>query len=299
MKVLLTGASGFIGTHLLMYLLKKLGHDSVVALTSNKIPSINSITYDNEINFGLDKGRFDDITHIIHAGAFIPKDASQANDIEKCFGNIGFTTELLSYDFINLEKVINLSTIDIYAVTTKSLSEQSKIDPVSLYGSSKLYCESMIKSFSRQRDLDFLNLRIGHVYGPGEEKYKKVLPNAIQNLLENKPLELWGDGCELRSYIFIQDVVQAVANSLNSCVRNIDINIVSGVAVSIKDILEKAIEISGKKVKINRRNSSHQKRDLVFDNGLLLSTLLDKETELIKGLKIEYQYMKEKYESSI
>lgn len=299
MKVLVTGASGFIGAHLLVHLVKRLGSGSVVALTSNKIPSVKSIVYDSFRDFGLHKKQFDDITHIIHAGAFTPRNADQANDIEKCYGNIGFTAELLSYNFINLKKFINLSTLDVYADTTETLSEQSKVDPVSLYGSSKLYCESMIKAFSKQRELDCLNLRIGHVYGPGEEKYKKVLPIAIRNILENKPLELWGDGSDLRSYIFILDVVKAVANSLESPIKNKDINIVSGVAVSIKDLLEKVIEVSGKKVTINQSKSEHKKRDLVFDNSLLLSTLLDKETDLLKGLEIEYQYMKEKYESSI
>lgn len=299
MKVLLTGASGFIGAHLLASLTKKLGADSVVALTSKNIPNVNSIVYDTIKSFGLDKNQFDDITHVIHAGAFTPKDANQANDIQQCFGNIEFTTELFSYSYINLKKVINLSTLDVYGATTDDLSEQSKINPVSLYGSSKLYCEAMVKAFTKQKELDYLNLRIGHVYGPGEEKYKKVLPIAIQNILQDKPLELWGDGSDLRSFIFIQDVVQAVVNSLEAPVKNKDINIVSGVAVSIKELLEKTIEVSSKNVTINQRESNHQKRDLIFDNSLLLATLLEQETDLLKGLEIEYQYMKEKYESSI
>jgi len=299
MKVLLTGASGFIGSHLLTHLLKNLGPSSVVALTSSEITSVTSIIYDSTMDFGLNKGQFDDITHIIHAGAFTPKDARQANDIEKCFGNIGFTTELLSYDFSNLKKIINLSTLDVYAFTTTPLSEQSKVDPVSLYGSSKLYCESIVKSFSMQRSVDFLNLRIGHVYGPGEEKYKKVLPVSIKNILENKSLEIWGDGSDLRSYIFIHDVVQAIVNSLISPTRNIDINIVSGVAVTIKALMEKIIGVSGREVKINHIESNHQKRDLVFNNNLLRSTLLEKETDLTKGLEIEHRYMKEKYESGV
>lgn len=299
MKVLLTGASGFIGGHLLKMLMKTLGADSVVALTSNSIPNVTSIIYDTVQNFGLDKSQFDDITHIIHAGAFTPKDVNQANDIKQCFGNIEFTTELFSYNYLSLKKIINLSTLDVYAATAETLSEQSKIKPVSLYGSSKLYCEAMVTAFAKQRELDYLNFRIGHVYGPGEEKYKKVLPVAIQNILQDKPLELWGDGSDLRSFIFIQDVVQAIVNALKSPVKNKDINIVSGVAISIKDLLKKTIEVSGKEVIVNQRESNHQKRDLVFDNSLLLSTLLEQETDLRKGLEIEYKYMKEKYEYSI
>lgn len=299
MKVLLTGASGFIGTHLLAHLIKCLGSDAVVVITSSIIPGVTSVVYESVRDFGLDKSKFDDITHIIHAGAFTPKDASQANDAEQCFKNIEFTTELFSYDYSNIRRVINLSTLDVYAATEDILSEQSKVEPVSLYGSSKLYCESIVKAFSKQRELEYLNLRLGHVYGPGEEKYKKVLPIAIQNILEDKPLEMWGDGSDLRSFIFIQDVVQAIANALNSPARDKDINVVSGVAVSIRELLEKSIKVSGKNVIINQRESNCKKRDLVFDNSLLLSTLLDKETDFLEGLEIEYKYMKEKHEYNI
>ncbi|EOX3451921.1 NAD-dependent epimerase/dehydratase family protein [Vibrio cholerae] len=299
MKILLTGATGFIGTHLFTHLVKWLGPDAVVPLTSIIMPNATSIIYDSARDFGLDKSNFDDITHIIHAGAFTPKDASQANDIEQCFKNIEFTTELFSYNYSNLRRIINLSTLDVYAATEDTLSEQSKVEPVSLYGSSKLYCESIVKAFSNQRDLEYLNLRIGHVYGPGEEKYKKVLPITIQNILEDKSLEIWGDGSDLRSFIFIQDVVQTIVHALNSPVRDKDINVVSGVAISIKELLEKIVKVSGKDVIINQRESNHKKRDLMFDNSLLLSTLLDKETDFLKGLEVEYKYMKEKYESNI
>ena len=299
MKILLTGASGFIGGHILTALVKSYGRESITALTSKEISGINCVTYKSVQNFDLNKTHFDDITHIIHAGAFIPKNSLQASDISSCFESIEYTNELLSYDFNALSRFINISTVDIYSSKNGNLSESSPIKPISLYGSSKLYCEEMVKAFSEQRDVNYINLRIGHVYGPGEEKYKKVLPIAIQNILENKPLELWGDGSDLRSFIFIDDVVQSILNSLKSAVSNIDINIVSGVAISIKDLLNKVIKVSNQSVKVNKRESSHQKRDLVFDNSLLLQTILDKETDLMHGLKIEYEYMKKKYENHI
>lgn len=299
MKVLLTGASGFIGSHLLKKLINNLGTESVIALTSKNIPNVNCVTYETIQDFWLKKNQFDDVTHIIHAGAFIPNDAKESNNIILCNGSIDYTKELFSFNFYNLVKFINISTVDVYGNTTSVISENSDVNPVSLYGSSKLYCEAMVKAFTKQRELEYLNLRIGHVYGPGEEKYKKVLPIAIQNILQDKPLELWGDGSDLRSFIFIQDVVQAIVNSLDAPVKNKDINIVSGVAVSIKELLEKTVKVSGKNVTVNQRESNHQKRDLVFDNSLLLTTLLDKETDLLEGLEIEYQYMKEKYESNI
>lgn len=299
MKVLLTGASGFIGGHILTALIERYGKSAVLALTSKRINNVNCVTYNSFSDFGLDRSYFNDITHIIHAGAFTPKNAVQSNDLDGAFSNISYANKMLSYELASLKVFVNLSTLDVYASAEQKLSEKSKIEPVSLYGSSKLYCEKMIKFFSEQRSISYMNLRIGHVYGPGEEKYQKVLPVAIRNILEHKPLELWGDGSELRSFIFIGDVVESVLNSLESSEKNLDVNVVSGVAISIRELLSKIIEVSGQQVKINKKDSSHEKRDLLFDNDLLLGTLLKKETDLMEGLKIEYNYMKDKYENNI
>jgi len=299
MKILLTGASGFIGGHVLTALTSKFGKDSVVALTSTEIPDVKCLVYQSTENFNLHKNCFDEITHIIHAGAFTPKNNSQSDNIDSSFGNIQYMKVLLSYDFRKIVRFINISSLDVYASTDTMLSEDSNVDPISLYGSSKLYCEKMAKAFAKHKEVNFINLRIGHVYGPGEEKYKKVVPIAINNILENKPLELWGKGDDLRSFIYIKDVVDSIVNSLECTIQNLDINIVSGKAISIHDLLYKIINISGEIVQVNRIESNHTRRDLIFDNSLLLSTLLSKETDLEEGLKEEYAYMKAKYENNI
>ncbi len=299
MKILLTGASGFIGGKLLAALIEKYGSNAVIALTSKKITGVNCLIYKSFSDFGLDSDCFNEITHVIHAGAFIPKDAQQANNINMCFESINYTKVFLSYEFKGLLKLINISTIDVYASIEDELSEGSKVEPVSLYGSSKLYCEEMVKAFSAQRNISYMNLRIGHVYGPGEEKYKKVLPIAIKNIIENNPVELWGDGSDLRSFIFIEDVIESILNSLEVTEENLDINVVSGNSVSIHDLLHKIIEVSGKQVQLHKRSSNHKKRDLVFDNSLLLKILLKEETDLMQGLKIEYDYIKNNYENNI
>ena len=299
MKILLTGASGFVGGHLLKSLIETFGQDSVVALTSKKLSCVDCVVYKSVDHFGLGKNKFDDITNIIHLGAFTPRDAKQANSINLCNGNIEYTKELLFFSYSSLVRFINISSIDVYRKKDGPISEKSETTPISLYAYSKLYSEEMVKHFGSQKNIKLINLRLGHVYGPGEEKYKKVLPVAIQNILEGKPVELWGDGSDLRSFIFIKDVVRSIINALSTDAKNIDINVVSGSPISIKDILDKLIEISGKKVEINQRALNYQKRDMVFDNKVLLSTILEEETNLKTGLKAEYEYMKYNYENNI
>lgn len=299
MKILLTGATGFIGGHLLGNLLKEFGSDAVVVLSSRLISGVATVQYKDFRNFGVNADVFDNVTHVIHAGAFTPKDASSANNLELNFDNITYSLQLLSCDFKSLKKFINLSTLDVYANTGGVISEKSSVEPVSLYGSSKLYCEEMVKKFAAERAVDYLNLRIGHVYGPGEEKYKKVLPLAIENIIKNRPIELWGDGADLRSFIFIEDVVRAIMNSLEADVKNTDINIVSGNPISIKNLLLSLVQVGGGDINIEQRSSNHQKRDFVFNNSALRNTLLSHETDLLHGLKIEFDYMRKKIENNI
>ena len=299
MKILLTGGSGFIGSKILNKLISNNSTSDVIALTSKQLNDVKCIIYKNINDFGLDKDYFNDITHIIHAGAFIPKNIFEANDQSKCLTNIEYTKELLSFNFKKLEAIIHLSTLDVYASTHNRICENSKIDPISLYGASKFFNEKLVKYYADERGIKHFNLRIGHVYGPGEEKYKKVLPNAIRNVLLNTPIELWGDGSDLRSFIFIDDVVETVINALNTTSDISDINVVSANSISIKDLLTKIIEISGKNLEILQKPSTHKKRDLVFDNTILISNLLKNETDLTEGLKIEYEYMKKLYENNI
>ncbi len=299
MKILLTGGSGFIGSKILNKLISNNSTSDVIALTSKQLNNVKCIIYKNINDFGLDKDYFNDITHIIHAGAFIPKNTFEANDQSKCLTNIEYTKELLSFNFKKLEAIIHLSTVDVYASTHNRICENSKIDPISLYGASKFFNEKLVKYYADERGIKHFNLRIGHVYGPGEEKYKKVLPNAIRNVLLNTPIELWGDGSDLRSFIFIDDVVETVINALNTTSDISDINVVSANSISIKDLLTKIIEISGKNLEILQKPSTHKKRDLVFDNTILISNLLKNETDLTEGLKIEYEYMKKLYENNI
>ena len=299
MKILLTGATGFIGSQIVVSLTEKYGRDSVVILSSKNVVGVTCFEYRNLGDFGTEATSFDDITHVIHAGAFIPKSTDQAGNIEACCSNIDFTKTLLSHNFRSLVRILNISTADVYEATNGRLSESSPIRPVSLYASSKLYCEDMVKTFCETSKASYINLRVGHVYGPGEEKYKKILPLAIKNILAGKPVELWGDGSDLRSFIFINDVVEAIMNALTLSNNNININVVSGNAVSIFELLQILKSVVSESITIINRDSSHIQRDLIFDNSYLLHTVLKKETDLKHGLKLEYEYMKGKYENNI
>lgn len=292
MKIIVTGTSGFIGGHLLQAARAAYG-DEVTAFSSRPSEG-RHIVYVNRANFGLtlaDLGLVEEAEVLIHAGAFTPKIGAEANQVEGCNGNITFSEMLLSLPWRSLQKIIFLSTLDVYANVAGPISENTPVIPESLYGLSKLYGERMMSLYAAGRRISCQVLRIGHVYGPGEERYAKVIPRTIENILAGKAVELYGVGAEVRSFIYIDDVATAILKAIELQEDPGVINVVGGNAIKISDLLEKLIAIGGRGTRVVRRELSGATRDFVFDNTKLKRYLLPKETDLVSGLMAEFQYM--------
>ena len=150
----------------------------------------------------------------------------------------------------------------------------------------------MISSWAAQKKICHQILRIGHVYGEGEEKYKKIIPVTMQRLLSNIPLQMYGDGSEIRSFIYIQDVVNAVINVLK--IKNYAgvINLAGDEKISIKELVNEIITISEMNSKIELVEKISPNRDLVFDNSKMKDLLCTPKVGLKEGLLKEWNYMK-------
>ena len=292
--ILLTGASGFIGKHLLTALINEYGQDHIVALTSAPLTEANYMLH-HDYNFAADyfikSGYGKQIHTIIHAGAFTPKNGKQANEVKKCNNNIFTTDRLLNADLPNLEKIVYLSTVDVYG-QSELISERSLIQPVSLYGESKLYIEKMITVWANANNKTHQILRVGHVYGPGEEAYQKIIPVTIKKLVQDQPIQIWGTGNEIRSFIYIKDIVNAIlkAEKLDTGIG--PVNLIGYQKITIAELVNKLIALSGKEASIEIIPAEVPSRDLVFDNSKMKEFLLSNETSLDEGLLEEWAYMK-------
>lgn len=292
MKLIITGTSGFIGARLLVSARGAYG-DRVTAFTSRQTEG-SHIVYNEEPDFGLSATQLavvEEAEILIHAGAFTPKSGAEANDVTYCNSNITFTKKLLDLPFRNLKKIVFLSTIDVYANVDVPISEKTPTIPASLYGMSKLYCERMVSLYARGKGISQQLLRIGHIFGPGEEKYSKVIPKAIQAIVDGKDVELWGEGRELRSFLYIDDVVAAVIKAAKLQDEPGIVNVVGGNAIAIGDLLEMLIEIGGRGNGIIRREFSGSPRDLVFDSTKFKRYLLAEETDFRTGLREEFLHI--------
>ena len=290
--ILVTGTSGFIGKKLHTALVSEYGADHILALSSKPTAEShyllhNNYTFDNDY---ISKSGYSAIKTVIHAGAFTPKNAGESNDLFSCASNINSTMKLLQLELPNLKKVIFLSTLDVYG-KDNVVSELSPIDPVSLYGDSKLYCEKMIAAWARANDKIFQLFRVGHIYGPGEEAYQKLIPATIKKLLSGQPLQVWGTGNELRSFLFIDDLVSAISKAVKIESGFVTTNLVGGSKIRVRELIDMLIEISNTKPAIDFLPMSGEGRNLIFDNSKMQKELGQMEIPLREGLTAEWEYM--------
>jgi nucleoside-diphosphate-sugar epimerase len=245
--ILLTGATGFIGRHLLDRL-RRLPDTKLVLLSRNPpsepredetwvAAALDRLTSKTWHDVGVEK-----IDVVFHFGAFTPKTSSSGDMVDHIYQStlIGTRALLESLQDI-MQKIILASTIDVYAHPPDEhvLTECSPVSPPTLHGASKLFCEHLLQSFARQHGFGYAILRYGHIYGPGEEAYSKLIPVAIQALLRNESPVVYGNGSAQRDLLFVDDAVEAALRAAAAEIEKIDpVNIVSGKSRSVRQIVE-------------------------------------------------------------
>ena len=290
-KVLLTGATGFIGGKIIKNLHNNENFD-IICLGSSRVEGFKFI---NHNNYTFSKESFkqegiDQIDIVIHAGAFTPKQNNEANHIEKSNSNIFNTIHLLNNLPSLPEKFIFLSTLDVYPVVKGKITENHIPNPNTLYGSSKLYCEQVIEKWAKQENLVFQILRLGHIYGPGEGDYKKLIPLSIKKLIKNEIPTIYSDGEDLRSFLYVEDCCRLIIKSISLSDSAGPINIVSSHPESIKHIIELLCSFKSENLKPIILNKPIPKRDLIFDNKRMVELLGEEQISIQEGLKLEWEY---------
>ena len=289
MNILITGSTGFVGIGLLRHIEGSHTDDKIYLLSSRNNVNYETTQYKYEeghLKFEVPKN----IDVLIHLGAWTPKSTAVANDVKGAFSNIQFTQELLN-TLDSLKKIVFISTLDVYAPTKEPISENSLVRPISLYGSSKLYCEDMVNAWVKERSISCCILRLGHIYGVGELQYKKLIPILINQALHNEPINIFSDGQEKRSFLNIENCVDVVWKAAHDDSTGL-YNVVSGTPVCVAEIARMIKNLSASKSEINILNKVTNTRDCVFDNTKLTNQFHIEEKPLKVGLMEEIEYFR-------
>jgi nucleoside-diphosphate-sugar epimerase len=266
MNILVTGAAGFVGSHLAERL-TALGHNvrGLDCLTDYYDRSLKEMNVDALRSKG---GTFlpldlavDDLSKAIQDVEFIYHLAAQPGISALVTfetyarNNITATYRLLEAvkESPSLRGFVNISTSSVYGAVATG-SEDSEPKPTSYYGVTKLAAEQLVLAYTRDKGFPACSLRLFSVYGP-RERPDKLYPKLIRGLLQDKPVPLF-EGCEhhRRSYSYVSDILDglvAVLDHWDRCMGEI-FNIGTDTSITTGEGIRIVEEIVGRQVKADR-----------------------------------------------
>lgn len=258
-KILVTGGAGSIGSHLVDALKARGANVSVLDnLTAGTLENINTWRKDTYFTFikgdllakselsKIEKTRFEAIFHFaanpeVRIGSTNPSIHFQQNVVA--------TYNLL--EFIrkaqNKPIIVFTSTSTVYGEPTKIPTPENyaPLKPISTYGASKLACEALISAYAYTYGFKAIIYRLANIVGPRSKH--GVIYDFIRKLRANaKELEILGDGTQNKSYLHVNDCIQAMLLGLEKTTGQVEIyNIGSEDRIDVKTIAEVVVEEIG------------------------------------------------------
>ncbi|AEK19260.1 dTDP-glucose 4,6-dehydratase [Methanococcus maripaludis] len=215
MKILVTGGAGFIGCNFVRYMVQNYDHEITVldnltyagnlenlADVSEKIEFIKGdICSEEDVSRAMK-----DVDSIIHFAAESHVDNSIKNPENFVKTNIFGTYTLLEYARkFGIDKFLHVSTDEVYGSTeTGFFKEEDRVDPSSPYSATKAGSDLLVNAYHRTYGLNTFITHCGNNFGPYQYP-EKLIPVLIKKALKNEKLPIYGDGLNVRDWIYVED----------------------------------------------------------------------------------------------
>ena len=308
-KALVTGASGFIGAHLV----KRLKAEGYwVRAVSRTEPLFDSSPADEYLLLDLRQPQQCQEALALFSGTF-----DEVYQLSADMGGIGFITDA-PYDVMRNNALINIHMIQSaldngakkYFFSSSAcvyrdmkpheqeLREEDAIPahPDNEYGWEKLYAERLLTVCAAKYGIDVRIVRFQTTYGPqgtwegGREKAPAAICRKVAMVSDGGEVAVWGDGSAVRSYLYIDDLIDAVRRLMCSDIKG-PVNIGSDEYVSVKHLVEMVIAISGKKLNIKYVPGPVGVSSRNFSNARIYSTGWQPKVPLQQGLTRTYVWI--------
>ena len=265
-RILVTGGSGFLGSHLCLQLLN-LGHDILC------VDNFFTGTKDNIIEL-LDNPHFELIRHDITFPLYLEVDeiynlacpASpihyQKDPVQTTKTNVHGAINLLGLAKRTNAKIMQASTSEVYGdskVTPQTEDYWGNVNPIgerSCYDEGKRCAETLFFDYHRQHNLRIKVARIFNTYGPKMHPNDgRVISNFIMQALRNEPVTIYGDGSQSRSFCYVDEMIDALIELMNSSDDFTGpVNIGNPIEFTIKELAEKIIDLVNSKSEITYKD---------------------------------------------
>src|SRR6201987_329328 len=251
MRVLVTGGSGFIGSHVVDKLRAR-GHEPVIydlrpspwhVDPAHPVETVLGSITDRE---GLERALHscDAVAHLA-AGADVNDVHAEPEDAERVNAR-GTVAVLEAARRAGVKRIVYASTISGYSDCEGEVVDENTLLPAPshLYTSTKLAGELYCKAYQELYGIDFTILRFGIPYGP-RAREAAVIPAFVNKAFPGQPLTLAGDGMQSRRFVYVEDLADGVAAGLDEVATNRAYNLASDENVTIKQIAETVQELIG------------------------------------------------------
>jgi nucleoside-diphosphate-sugar epimerase len=294
-KILITGATGFIGTHLIPQLIK---NHKIVGISKNKVKSSKNFISSNIDLTNKNLKIKNEYTDIIHMAAH--SDVTYCNlNPTKCYDlNVKSTQKMLEIARKKDSNFIFLSSSHVYANPIKQpILENSICTPSTHYASSKRMSEILCETYAKTYGLNIQIVRLFSVYGPRSPKSNLIF-NIINQIINNSKIIL-GNTYPKRDFIFVSDVITGLIKILNSKKKGFQVyNLGSGKSISVEDVVKNCLIISNKKLKIISLKEKRRKNEVMNMQANILKMKKEfnwkTEISLKKGLEMTYNHYSSK-----
>jgi len=262
-RILITGGLGFIGLNLIKKLMPFETEISVISrsLPMSSIDWLDEIRNDKKIRVfqGDIRDRYlmrdllgnTDIVFNLAARSGAAKSLENAHDdmLTNIDGHLNLLETIRQQK--NRPKVVYVSSRLVYGVTgNEKIGEDFLPHPTSIYGLHKLTAEHYYRLYSLHHGIPSVILRLTNPYGPfqkAETKDYGIVNHFIMQAINNEEITLYGEGNQLRDYIYIDDAVDAILKSAieKSLPQHSAFNLGYGQSVSIRELAESVVKIAG------------------------------------------------------
>ena len=263
-KVTVTGACGFIGSHLTKQLIERgfhvIGVDclddnlysrSVKESRLKALKQLSNFDFAN-INIATDEldSSFSDSKFVFNLAA-IPGQVLSWKLFDKYVeSNILGTKKVIDSCIRNkVTRIIHASTSSVYGKFAVG-DELQDTKPISPYGITKLAAENLLFALTSSNNLDFTILRYFSVYGPGQRP-DMAIQKFLTAIKMGQEINITGDGTQKRDITYVQDVVEATISASSLTEKKQIFNISGGKQFTLNQIIDECFNVSGLKSKIN------------------------------------------------